>query len=110
MSSTFRFVWNGNVLLHETFKKTTQSIQSLLRGYSRALYQQLNSQDDIIPSKSVSIDIPNAISAIDYQKSLIEKDLGAYEVKTNSCVDHISEVLREGGVNIPKSPLGKSNI
>ena len=31
---------------------------------------------------------------------------GAYDVKTNSCVDHISEVLREEGVNIPKSPLG----
>ena len=63
--------------------------------------------DDMIPSKSVSIDIPNAISAIDYQKSLIGKDLGAYDVKTNSCVDHISEVLREGGVDIPKSPLGQ---
>ena len=38
MAFTFRFVWNGNVLLHETFKKTTLSIQSLPRGYSRALY------------------------------------------------------------------------
>ena len=42
----------------------------------------------MIPSKSISIDIPNAISAIDYQKSLIEKDLGAYEVKTNSCLKY----------------------
>ena len=61
----------------------------------------------MIPSKSISIDIPNAISAIDYQKSLIGKDLGAYDVKTNSCIDHISKVLREGGVDIPKSPLGQ---
>ena len=35
----------------------------------------------MIPSKSISIDIPNAISAIDYQKSSIGKNLGAYDVK-----------------------------
>lgn len=42
----------------------------------------------MIPSKSVSIDIPNAISAIDYQKSLIEKDLGAYDVKLISSLKY----------------------
>jgi len=35
----------------------------------------------MIPSKSISIDIPNAISAIDYQKSSIGKNLGTYDVK-----------------------------
>ena len=42
----------------------------------------------MIPSKSISIDIPNAISAIDYQKSSIGKNLGAYDVKLISSLKY----------------------
>ena len=35
MASTFRFVWDGNVLLHEPLSVTTPKTPSLLLGYSR---------------------------------------------------------------------------
>jgi hypothetical protein len=57
------------------------------------------------PIKSVKLKLPDAESAISYQKSMFGKNLGPYDKKTNSCVTHIGEVLRAGGVDIPKSPI-----
>ena len=47
--------------------------------------------------RSVTIEIPNAEKAIDFQNHLINKKLGAYEEATNSCLTHIFDVLESGG-------------
>ena len=59
------------------------------------------------PDKIVEVKLPNAEGAQSYQKSIIGKELGPYDQKTNSCVDHVSEVLRAGGTDVPKSALGQ---
>jgi RHS repeat-associated protein len=58
-------------------------------------------------SKSVTVDIPDAEAAHIFQKSAIDTELGPYNRQTNSCVDHVAEVLRQGGVEVPKSAIGQ---
>jgi RHS repeat-associated protein len=60
-----------------------------------------------IPVKEVVIDLPNPKGAMDYQRSVFGKELGPYSQKTNSCVDHVCNVLRAGEVDIPNSALGQ---
>lgn len=62
---------------------------------------------DETPVKAVEIELPNAKKAMAYQQSMLGKELGPYDMKTNSCVDHVAEVLRQGGVEVPKSALGQ---
>ncbi|MBO2010159.1 RHS domain-containing protein [Siccationidurans soli] len=58
-------------------------------------------------TKSVEVALPKAEDAMKYQDKILGEQLGPYDKKTNSCVDHVCEVLREGGVDIPKTPLGQ---
>ncbi len=66
---------------------------------------------DYPPSKpvvhEVTIDLKDAKSAHEYQKAMEWKELGPYDKKNNSCVTHVCNVLREGGADIPKTPLGE---
>jgi len=55
--------------------------------------------------RSVDIEVPNADKGIEYQEDKIWEELGSYNEKTNSCVDHVCETLRQSGVDIKKSPL-----
>ena len=57
------------------------------------------------PIKSIQLKLPDAKSAISYQKLMFGKNFGPYDKKTNSCVTHVAEVLRSGGVDVPKSPI-----
>jgi len=50
---------------------------------------------------SAKIPLPDATSAQAYQRGQIGKNLGKYDKYTNSCVDHVSNVLRAGGVEVP---------
>ena len=58
-------------------------------------------------AKSVTIDIPDAQAAQLFQKQSIWKQLGPYDKQTNSCVDHVAEVLRKGGVDVPNGGIGQ---
>ena len=58
-------------------------------------------------SRSVTVDIPDAEAARIFQKSTLRTELGPYSQRTNSCVDHVSEVLRAGGVDVQKSAIGQ---
>ena len=42
-----------------------------------------------------------------YQGAVEFIDMGPYDRKSNSCVTHVSKVLRAGGVEIPDSALGE---
>jgi RHS repeat-associated protein len=60
------------------------------------------------PVKSVPISIPDADSAMKYQSSMLGKgDLGPYDLKSNSCVTHVCNVLRAGGIDVPETPRGQ---
>ncbi|MGY3792179.1 DUF6443 domain-containing protein [Aquimarina sp. 433] len=57
------------------------------------------------PTNTAEIQLPNAKAAQDYQNGQVGKQLGVYDKKCNSCVNHVGNVLRNGGVNISNSPL-----
>jgi uncharacterized protein RhaS with RHS repeats len=67
----------------------------------------VNSPPSKTADKVIEIELPNAANAQNYQESMIGKQLGPYSQKTNSCVDHVSNVLREGGAEVPDSALGQ---
>jgi hypothetical protein len=52
------------------------------------------------------IDIPDATSAMEYQKSLIGKELGAYDTHQNSCLSHVVDVMESGGAK----PVSKTDF
>jgi len=45
--------------------------------------------------------LPDAKSAQQFQKALINKKLGKYDIDTNSCLSHACNVLKSGGLDIP---------
>jgi RHS repeat-associated protein len=49
--------------------------------------------------------LPDAESAMAYQRSLLGAETGPYSGRTNSCVDHVCNVLRKGGVPVPEGAL-----
>ena len=56
---------------------------------------------DEVPTSTVNIPLKDAEAAQKYQKSQIGRPLGWYDERTNSCVDHVANVLRAGGEDIP---------
>ncbi len=56
---------------------------------------------------TAEVPVPNANSAIAYQQSKIGANLGKYDEKTDSCVDHVANALRAGGVDVPQGPLSQ---
>jgi len=61
--------------------------------------------DPILHTAEVPLQSANA--AIAYQQSKLGTNLGKYDERTNSCVDHVANVLRAGGADVPKGPLGQ---
>jgi len=57
---------------------------------------------------TTEVPLPNANAAIAYQQAQIGRQLGQYDERSNSCVDHVANVLRAGGENVPSGPLGQS--
>jgi hypothetical protein len=59
------------------------------------------------PVNTKVIEIPDASNAMNYQKSLIGKELGAYDTHNNSCLSHVVDVLESGGAKpVSKTDLG----
>ena len=56
-------------------------------------------------SAAVEVKLPNAKAAQNYQQSQIGKELGPYDKRCNSCQTHVGNVLREGGVKVPKRAI-----
>lgn len=67
---------------------------------------QLMSSDPV--ARQVEIDLPDAAAAQKYQRSVEEKPGGIYDEKTNSCMTHVGNVLRAGGVEVPAEPLAQA--
>ena len=55
-------------------------------------------------SKSAEFDLSNPTAAQPFQKAELNKICEAYDLKNKSCITHVCDVLREGGVNVPKEP------
>jgi uncharacterized protein RhaS with RHS repeats len=82
---------------------TEQVITS--RDYSTTTIRQVPPSGSPVSTKVV--DIPDATSAMNYQKSLIGKELGPYDVHTNSCLSHGVDVIEKGGgITVSKTRLG----
>ena len=58
----------------------------------------------VAPTKSRVVDLPDATAAQDFQKKNLNQIGGAYDTKTRSCVTHVGDVLRAGGVTMPTEP------
>ena len=59
------------------------------------------------PDKIVRVQLPDAAKAIEHQKSMLGKPLGPYDLKSNSCVTHVADVLRQGGATVPDGAIGQ---
>ena len=58
-------------------------------------------------ASTATVKLPNGKAAQAYQKSMIGEQTGAYNKVNNSCVSHCGNVLRQGGVKVPTSPLSQ---
>ena len=58
-------------------------------------------------SSQAKVDLPNAKAAQEYQRKMLGQRTGPYDKMTNSCITHVAEVLRQGGVDIPKDTKGE---
>jgi hypothetical protein len=54
-----------------------------------------------VPASTMTIPLKDAEAAQKYQKSQIGQPLGCYDERSNSCVDHVANVLRAGGEDVP---------
>ena len=82
---------------------TEQIITS--QDFSTATIRKVHSTGNPVNTKV--IEISDATSAMNYQKSLINKELGSYDVLNNSCLSHAVDVLEQGGEKaVVKTRLG----
>ncbi|WP_234420915.1 DUF6443 domain-containing protein, partial [Aquimarina sp. Aq78] len=89
------------------------AVQTEVNGTKLATDQVITSGDTTIrltsnlegASNIAKVRLPNAKAAQGYQSSQVGKQLGPYNQKCNSCVNHVGNVLREGGLNVPTSSL-----
>jgi len=51
--------------------------------------------------KKFELIIPDAAFAQEFQKNLVGKNTGIYRLDTNSCLSHVCDVLKAGGVDAP---------
>jgi hypothetical protein len=56
------------------------------------------------PTKSQTFDMPDAKSAQDFRLKNLNQLGPSYDTKTRSCVTHVGEVLRAGGLDVPTNP------
>lgn len=56
---------------------------------------------DEVPASTATIPLKDVEAAQKYQKSQIGRPLGWYDERTNSCVEHVTNVLRAGGEDVP---------
>lgn len=58
-------------------------------------------------AKTYSFDLPNPKAAQAYQEANANKMGPMYNVKTQSCVTYVCDVMSAGGLKIPEDPGGK---
>ena len=49
------------------------------------------------PVHEAVVDLPDAQAALDYQKNMINEELGQYDPLQNSCLSHVCDVVEAGG-------------
>jgi len=54
-----------------------------------------------------TVALPNSAGAQTYQRKMMGHYTGKYDRKSNSCVTHVAEVLRQGGIDIPRDAKGE---
>ena len=58
------------------------------------------------PVHEAIIKLPDAEAALQYQKNMINTELGAYHALENSCLSHVCDVLEAGG----NAKIGRSDF
>ena len=58
------------------------------------------------PVHEAVIKLPDANAAMQYQKNMINTELGVYDPIKNSCLSHVCDVLEAGG----NPAIGRSNL
>lgn len=55
-------------------------------------------------AKSAEVELPKADEAVKYLGGVLDKNGPLYDLKTQSCVTHVCDVLRRGGIDVPNEP------
>jgi hypothetical protein len=53
--------------------------------------------------RQVTVNLPDAAAAMNYQRAVLGQATGVYNASTNSCVTHCGDVLRAGGLDVPST-------
>ncbi|WP_321845473.1 RHS repeat-associated core domain-containing protein, partial [Paraburkholderia bannensis] len=89
---------NGNNIL-ETHQLGAPGTDTMISDDLTMLHP---STDPLVKSKT--IELPDAKAAQNFQKENLNRVGLAYDTKHRSCVTHVGDVLRAGGVNVPAEP------
>ena len=68
--------------------------------------KEYNSMAGTPVARTVEVELPDAAAAQKYQRSVVDKPGGIYDEKTNSCMTHVGNVLRAGGVAVHRLVCG----
>ncbi|WP_321882646.1 RHS repeat-associated core domain-containing protein [Paraburkholderia bannensis] len=92
---------NGNNIL-ETHQLGAPGTDTMISDDLTMLHP---STDPLVKSKT--IELPDAKAAQNFQKENLNRVGPAYDTKHRSCVTHVGDVLRAGGVNVPAEPVAQ---
>ncbi|MEZ4827688.1 MAG: hypothetical protein R3C61_15610 [Bacteroidia bacterium] len=67
----------------------------------------IRKRDPGVYLNKTEIRIDDAKRAQTYQWDMVDKELGPYDPMCNSWIDHVCNVLREGGVSVPKGGVSQ---
>jgi hypothetical protein len=76
---------------HQAITDDDENTKILIPGFDLILY----------PSRSVRFNLPSAQAALIYQNAILNLPSGKYDPLTNSCMTHVCDVLRHGGLPVP---------
>jgi len=74
--------------------------EQVVRGFDNTTISRYNDFGDKV-RKQLQFNLPNAQDAQIFQEGLLNKNTGKYDIDSNSCLSHVCDVLREGGLDVP---------
>ena len=83
---------------------TLHTEQLTLGGGKQTTISAVDSPDEF--AQTLKLSLPNAYNARLFQDLNLGMSLGPYSAKTNSCITHVGDVLRAGGItDVPRTTL-----
>lgn len=116
-SSSINTSGTAQIIKFEAARTDHYGIQTIVNGKKVFTHQDGPPNNTFISDKSPTdmsvskvskpIKLPNGQAAQNYQKAMTGEATGPYDLKCNSCQTHPSEVMRQGGVNVPANARGQ---